>query len=348
MFGGRSASLSPLGDTWTWNGAAWSQAALGGPSPSPRYSPAIARFSRDGMTYMFGGVGASGWLSDFWRWDGFSWSSVPISGGLPPMIGQLADCRGNGSLLLVGYNSVGGIEAWGWDGAAWSVKPAPPVSGSSSYCLIDEPMSGRCLLLGGQGGTWDWDGVQWKGLGSSLGLWTVRAQSVAPSSGGKCLLLGPQPSLCCGDNGNATFQFDWNHNGYVVGMGQGCAGQFGVPNVTTFLNQPVVAGSSAAFSVNAVSPGGLSWFVVSFDRYSWLGQALPLDLGFLGVPGCVAYVRPDFTSVAVASPLGAATCSVTFPLSLAAARLYVQAISLDSTRPGGMVTSGALELQLGF
>jgi len=40
LFGGQDDNENPLGDTWVWDGASWTQLEVAG--PSPRWFPAMA------------------------------------------------------------------------------------------------------------------------------------------------------------------------------------------------------------------------------------------------------------------------------------------------------------------
>ncbi|MEZ5963953.1 MAG: kelch repeat-containing protein [Planctomycetota bacterium] len=71
LFGGESGHpLSPLSDTWEWNGTTWTPRPT---APPARYGHALAYDSARGVTVLFGG-GSPGLLSDTWEWDGTTWT----------------------------------------------------------------------------------------------------------------------------------------------------------------------------------------------------------------------------------------------------------------------------------
>ncbi|MFN0133539.1 MAG: kelch repeat-containing protein [Phycisphaerales bacterium] len=78
LFGGLSGTS--LGDTWEWNGTAWSLRATTG--PSPRREHTMAYDSTRGQIVLFGGLANAVRLGDTWLWDGTSWRAA--SGGPPP------------------------------------------------------------------------------------------------------------------------------------------------------------------------------------------------------------------------------------------------------------------------
>jgi hypothetical protein len=76
LFGGTTSTvLDPgveFGDTWTWDGTAWNQVNVTG--PSARDSAVMVPF--DGSLFLFGGETQSGQLGDAWTWNGAAWSQV--------------------------------------------------------------------------------------------------------------------------------------------------------------------------------------------------------------------------------------------------------------------------------
>ena len=70
LFGGWNRTY--LGDTWVWDGEAWTERKVPGPSarggrPGFAYDPA------DELLLLYGGGDAGGWLADMWSWDGERW-----------------------------------------------------------------------------------------------------------------------------------------------------------------------------------------------------------------------------------------------------------------------------------
>jgi N-acetylneuraminic acid mutarotase len=80
LFGGIDEVL--LGDTWTWDGATWTQQSLSG--PSPRSNAAMATVGNQVM--LFGGSRGSEcgeaacWGDDTWTWDGTGWTRQSVAG----------------------------------------------------------------------------------------------------------------------------------------------------------------------------------------------------------------------------------------------------------------------------
>ncbi len=86
LFGGSDANNGPLGDTWIWDGHAWTQ---GGTGPSARTLSTMATF--DGAVVLFGGATgtinafyqSTNPLGDTWIWNGSAWSQSAATGPLP-------------------------------------------------------------------------------------------------------------------------------------------------------------------------------------------------------------------------------------------------------------------------
>jgi hypothetical protein len=86
MFGGVTTNLTPLNDTWTWNGFNWTK-HFPLSSPGPRNGPALAYDVSLGAVVLFGGaVGqcCSDSLNDTWIWNGVTWTQVHPANALPP------------------------------------------------------------------------------------------------------------------------------------------------------------------------------------------------------------------------------------------------------------------------
>jgi hypothetical protein len=76
LFGGTNGFGSAFhGDTWEWDGSAWTNVTPPGPSPSPRAWHAMTFDSERGRTVLYGGFNGAQ-LGDTWEWDGAQWTQV--------------------------------------------------------------------------------------------------------------------------------------------------------------------------------------------------------------------------------------------------------------------------------
>src|SRR5207249_2812034 len=71
--------------TWEWNGTAWVQRAVVG--PSPRVGHAMAYDAARGVTILFGGYyfheGVYQYDAHTWEWNGTAWTQRTVTGPSP-------------------------------------------------------------------------------------------------------------------------------------------------------------------------------------------------------------------------------------------------------------------------
>lgn len=203
LFGGSqpqtSATHVDLGDTWTFDGTAWTQ-------PSPPVSPEGREGG--GMAYdatrhavvLYGGysaqepLNANAFHQDTWTWDGSKWTqqqtaTTPGRDEDPSLVFDPS----TGSDVLIGgvlfsipvflQSSGAGIlitekETWTLDASGWSeVAPTWP-DDRSQDSLVYDPATGNAVLTGGFcldqptwwcNDMWTWDGARWTQPGVIFG-----------------------------------------------------------------------------------------------------------------------------------------------------------------------------------
>jgi hypothetical protein len=161
-FGGKS---DPNGDTWAWDGQAWTQLADTGPS---------ARQSASGMAYdsardrvvLFGGDGNQ----DTWEWNGVEWTQTAEDGPPGRENAVMAYDSVREHLVLFGGNGADGSfdDTWELDGVAWTRVAHTGPQGRTNAAMV---FSGtRTILFGGRlvgnavrtlRDTWEWSGKFW-------------------------------------------------------------------------------------------------------------------------------------------------------------------------------------------
>jgi hypothetical protein len=97
LFGGQDAGGTQLGDTWLYDGTAWTRQIdamdlHGAPiAPTPRSGMAMAFHEARGRTILFGGDAANGAMADTWELDANGWSAITVfEGPLPRSSPKLA------------------------------------------------------------------------------------------------------------------------------------------------------------------------------------------------------------------------------------------------------------------
>ena len=181
LFGGGGGE-NVLDDTWTWDGSAWTQLTVTG--PSARAGASLA--SAFGTAVLFGGevptiaetappsAGVPVVDDDMWLWNGQSWTETQTT--VPPAASSCGAMAASGSFLVlfggVGTAPDGGTadgDTWIWSGTAWTQKapagPVPPARQQASMVT----WNGQALLFGGEdnssislyGDLWSWNGTSW-------------------------------------------------------------------------------------------------------------------------------------------------------------------------------------------
>jgi len=162
--------ITPMNDTWTWNGTTWTQLSPAA-SPSVRYLFAMAYDSAHNQTVVFGGVNLVGYLGDTWVFDGTNWTQkFPVH--TPAQRGSAAmafDATNQNIVMFGGVNAAGALDdTWVWNGTDWT-QMAPAVSPAARYGsgFAYETAYGNTVLNGGTnltsnyGDTWAWTGSNW-------------------------------------------------------------------------------------------------------------------------------------------------------------------------------------------
>jgi hypothetical protein len=186
LFGGTDAqSQVDLGDTWEWDGQAWTNLTPALTlSPSARAYPAFAYDAARARVVLVGGgtAGVPFSPADTWEWDGKVWANrTPASGNITTRLGAAAayDVARSRVVLFGGFNGTTyRQDTWEWDGSTnpgtWTnrTQTAPPAPRIYHAMTWDSARS-RVLVYGGTSGPdyyelWEWDGS------TNPGTWTNR------------------------------------------------------------------------------------------------------------------------------------------------------------------------------
>jgi hypothetical protein len=169
LFGGNNGQSSggQLGDTWTWDGTAWTHNNVLG--PSERDQAVMAYLG--GKVVLVGGYNGNNTqgLDDTWEWDGASWTQKVVLlpgktfGGVGAVLGS--------KIELIGEKT----SPWEFDGANWTARSVAGPSAFAGFGLAT--LSGKIVLYGGLAAqpvagspipmmvtmdeTWEWDGASW-------------------------------------------------------------------------------------------------------------------------------------------------------------------------------------------
>ncbi len=173
----RDATKRLYADTWTWDGARWTEVA--GPQPPARSEAAAAWDPKRKRMVLFGGytwkAGVREYLQDTWEFNGAAWARFSTGGPSPRAGTAMAFDAELGQVVLFGGSGAKG-DTWIWDGTAWSEVPAPTPPPGRFNAAMTGPANGSVLRFGG------WDGQlrtadTWRLRG---GLWSAIKTGDAP------------------------------------------------------------------------------------------------------------------------------------------------------------------------
>jgi hypothetical protein len=181
LFGGRGTSESSPGrvldDTWEWDGVAWNEQPVSGPS---MLHPIGAYDKRRERLVVYGGLATAGEKhgqspADTWEWDGERWSRRSNAGieGVPNHM--VYDERLK-KVVIVQHSTL-----WCWDGLEWrratdrqdgpAFTAHKGILARSGYALAYDARRKRVVLFGGTAAeghagemfddTWEWTGTAW-------------------------------------------------------------------------------------------------------------------------------------------------------------------------------------------
>ena len=170
LFGGAASFY--LNDTWTGNGALWSQ-ATSVTVPQVRYGSSEVYDTATGQFLLFGGSDFTNFYNDTYTWNGSSWTLLSPAHSPAPRsnAGMVYDaalhevilCGGRGIGLNNTYN-----DTWAWNGTDWTqlsplTSPTPLLAAAVTY----DAATGDIVVFGGNDNnatlaqTWIFSGGNW-------------------------------------------------------------------------------------------------------------------------------------------------------------------------------------------
>jgi hypothetical protein len=150
LFGG-VASSGATGDTWQWDGTAWTQVEDTGPPVRELHGMVYAADRK--RTVLFGGEAGSGTrLSDTWEWDSSHWTHEQDIG--PAREGLALAFIGSATALFGGLSgaqtdaTVAG-DTWAWDGNHWVERQDMGPQARWLHAMTFDSARNRLVLFGG-------------------------------------------------------------------------------------------------------------------------------------------------------------------------------------------------------
>lgn len=169
MFGGMDG-LTRFGETWQWDGAAWTQTATDG--PSPRAESGMAYDDSRKKIILFGGRDTANYYNDTWEYDiRDKWKKLTTANNPSPRSAQNCltyDSQSKRIVLYGGSNESGVLrDTWEFDGTSWFHTADAGPHARSGSALAYNVERDRVVLFGGTnsfenvsvlGDTWEYQG----------------------------------------------------------------------------------------------------------------------------------------------------------------------------------------------
>ena len=169
LFGGADRTVV-FGDTWTFDGAAWTQRGVTG--PAPRVGHTMVYDAQRQVVVLFGGyvVGSPSPSNETWEWNGSRWT-LRTSPTSPPGRSRAASAPWpalGGVLIHGGYPIDGTPHFWLWNGIDWRDLTRVDTPRDASHAMAYHPGLHR-LLVQGPSVVATWDGNSWSATDDSAG-----------------------------------------------------------------------------------------------------------------------------------------------------------------------------------
>ncbi len=174
LFGGYGPFPAIDGDTWEWDGTAWSQRTPAGIAPGPRGDSVAAFDASRGVTVVYGGYN-QGYLRETWEWNGQAWTRRADGPGFTQRTGLAYDAARQVSVLVTALQSPAfHYETWEWDGhgaGSWTPRQTTDMPSLGSFAMDYDPRIGAVVLgagtppgsfSGSAGPSWKWTCSNWQ------------------------------------------------------------------------------------------------------------------------------------------------------------------------------------------
>jgi hypothetical protein len=360
LFGGSNGvppSRALFGDTWTWNGSAWTQ-AMPATSPSARSAPGLAFDPAAQRVLLFGGIDNSTVYGDTWTFDGANWTQAvtPVAPSARCALGLVSD--GQRIVLFGGTTNFSGSwtylsDTWMWTGSVWTqLAPVTSPPSRSHHSMVHDRDRNRVVLFGGFSlspvwtlfeDTWEWGGINWSQLTPATGPSGRSGAAVAYDvAHQKIVMFGGARSVDMNDT--------WTLGavGIHATYGNGCPGTLGTPSLRASPNSIPELGGTVQVDLTNL-PRSIAAMVMGFSNTTTGTQPLPMPLAQFGMPGCDLLADPVATQLLVGAA-NAATWVLPVPHANALHGLesFQQAFVFDpGANAAGLTVSNAGRCRIG-
>ena len=355
-------------ETWEWDGTAWMQRAVVG--PSARRSHAMAFDSARGVVTLFGGLANGPAMGDTWEFDGVAWTQRFPAVAPSPRFGAACafDAVRQRVVLHGGQISSAAIlgDTWEWDGNVWTAIPGRRPTPRTGHSMVFDDATGALLMAGGgSGDLWERRGTEWSRLAEPAPAPRWSGAMAYDSARQRAVVFsGAQLHSENFVDATSTLSPYWSDTwerqlrapvatpttAYAVAFGQGC-GSVSVRLSPLTGWRPYIGGSLRAVVQRSSPwtslPRPVTWMAIG-TAANLPGLPAPLP----GYPGCQQWHSADIVLQAGCwdSPAGTGF-SVDLPNAaiLLGLHLYGQAWGVDWNAPtnGGYVVGNAIDWCIG-
>ena len=343
----KTVVLTDWPETLEWDGSSWTKRVLG-LQPGHARNVAMTFDSGRGKVQVFGGSNGPWRGAGLYEFDGTAWTSV-VTTKDPSNRDSAAiayDPVRKRTVLFGGYDgSFARGDTWEFNGSDWlQVAPTQSPPARYAHAMTFDARRGTVLLYGGLNSTqladtWEYDGKTWTQLQPTRSPSARHSHAMCYDSGrGRTLLFGGAPMFAPTDE---TWEWQVRSPSSYTSFGFGCAGAAGVPSLAAQSGLTPRIGTPFAAEIKNLLAGRTTFLSLAASNTKWGQAQLPLDLGFIGMPGCAALTSNDLL-VVLQNLTGTAVWSTTIPnqSSLLGQIFYNQAFALDpSANVLGMIVS---------
>lgn len=340
---GGYGSTASTTDTWEFDGTTWTRIVTT-TTPWPELTAMTYDPVRSHCVAYGSLVTTSTSFSNTWFFDGVDWRAATPPHSPPPRIRPVLAYDATHDVVAM-YG--GGMpnsytvrtDTWWLQDGDWrqqNPQQRPPVAFTIG---AHDPIRGRLVVAAGTtlgttdpGAWYEYDGQLWWPLpaatGPSINQPSRFVLQEDPASG-RLLAIG-----MWGD----VWAYEPIPLATFAALGAGCA-QGPVPRLDRAANSLPHLGSSFAVQVTDLpaAPGAL-YLAYGFGFQSFQGRALPQELGWLGLPGCLLWIEPAGLGALVVHAGNTASHSIALPPdpALAGTRFLLQALPFDPLAPAGL------------
>jgi hypothetical protein len=175
MFGGGDADPSGralwYGDTWEFDGQAWTKKSETGPFARAHHAMAYDPIRH--QTVLAGGFGPNGKVDpQTWVWNGESWRAATASGPGARISPRMVFHPGLGKIILFGGETLANLphDTWAWDGFKWEKIADDGPLGRTVHAMAYDPERKVIVMYGGTttysvDDLWEFGDEGWKRIG---------------------------------------------------------------------------------------------------------------------------------------------------------------------------------------